>query len=350
MIAPVGPALVSLEAIQIAAERLHGAALLTPLLPFADPSRPTGGPTILLKPESLQAIGSFKIRGAYNAIASLPDERRAIGVVSHSSGNHGQGVARAARQFGIRAVIVMPSDAPAIKLSRVKADGAEVVLVGPSSEERAERAARLAKEQGLALIPSYDDAAIIAGQGTVGLEIVEQLLERPDQAGSDEPTQGSGLLVLVPVGGGGLASGVATAVKTRLPLAAVVGVEPELAADARESLAAGRIVRWEPERVGATIADGMRATSLGQLPFAHLRRYLDGVIAVREGEIARAMARAADVARLVLEPSGATALAAWLFHVEELPAADTVVCVLSGGNVDADRYAELVAEGRRAGG
>jgi len=350
MIAPVGPALVSLEAIQIAAEGLHGVALVTPLLPFTEPSGRTGGPTVMLKPESLQAIGSFKVRGAYNAIASLPDERRAVGVVSHSSGNHAQGVARAARHFGIRAVIVMPRDAPAIKLSRVRADGAEVILVGPSSEERAERAALLAREQGLALIPSYDDAAIIAGQGTLGLEIVEQLLERPDQAGSDEPTQGSGLLVLVPVGGGGLASGVATAVKTRLPLAAVLGVEPELAADARESLAAGRIVRWEPERVGATIADGMRATSLGELPFAHLRRYLDGVIAVSEIEITRAMARAADVARLVLEPSGATALAAWLFHGEELPTADTVVCVLSGGNVDPGRYAELVAEGRRAGG
>jgi threonine dehydratase len=350
MIAPVGPALVSLEAIQIAAERLHGAALITPLLPFADPSRRAGTPSILLKPESLQEIGSFKIRGAYNAIASLPDERRAIGVVSHSSGNHGQGVARAARQFGIRAVIVMPSDAAAIKLSRVRADGAEVILVGSSSEERAERAALLAREHGLALIPSYDDAAIIAGQGTVGLEIVEQIVGRPDQAGSDEPTQGAGLLVLVPVGGGGLASGVATAVKTRLPQASVVGVEPELAADARESLAAGRLVRWEPELVGATIADGMRATSLGELPFAHLRRYLDGVVAVSESEIARAMARAADVARLVLEPSGATALAAWLFHAQELPAADTVVCVLSGGNVDPDRYVELTSWGRREGG
>ncbi len=162
----------------------------------------------------------------------------------------------------------------------------------------------------------------------------------------DEVPATPGLSVLVPIGGGGLASGVSTALKALRPDAAVFGVEPELAADARESLRAGRLVRWAPERVGATIADGMRTTQIGKLPFSHLSRYLDGVVTVGEDEIAAAMARAADDARLVVEPSGATTLAAWLFHEHELPAGNRVVIVLSGGNVDPDRWAELVTQGR----
>jgi threonine dehydratase len=341
--------MVSLEDIREASARIGGVVMRTPLLRFPGPSDGRGT-EVLLKPESLQAVGSFKIRGAYNAIASLSDEQRAAGVVSHSSGNHAQGVARAARLLGVRAVIVMPSDAPELKVRRVRADGAEIVVVGPSSEERAEQAHALVRERGLTLVPPYDDPAIIAGQGTVGLEIVEQLADRPELAGGEEPSEGRGLVVLVPIGGGGLASGIAAAVKASLPQAAVLGVEPELAADARESLATGRLVRWSPDQVGRTVADGMRTTSVGKLPFLHLQALLDGVVAVSEVEIGRAMARAAREARLVLEPSGATSLAAWLFHAAELPPADTVVCVLSGGNVDPARYAQLVAEGEAAGG
>lgn len=342
------PPLVTVDGIRAAAQSLRGIALRTPLLAMGTPARPR----LLLKAESLQPVGAFKIRGAYHAIASLPADRRAAGVVSHSSGNHGQGVARAARLLGSRAVIVMPSDAAAVKVARVRADGAEVVTVGPSSEERAAVAQRLARERGLTLVPSYDDAAIIRGQGTVGLEIVEQVAEL-GLGGAEEAAcepDGSGLLVLIPVGGGGLAAGISTAVKELLPGAGVWGVEPALAADAHESLGEGRIVRWEPERVGRTIADGMRTTSLGRLPFAHLRRYLDGIVTVEESEIARAMVRAADEARLVLEPSGATALAAWLFRSERLPAPRTVIAVLSGGNVDPERYASLISWGRAEGG
>ena len=191
------------------------------------------------------------------------------------------------------------------------------------------------------LIPAYDDARIIAGQGTCGLEIVEQLAEL---GYGDIP-----FTVLVPIGGGGLASGVATAVKSLRPDAHVFGVEPEEAADAAESLREGHIVRWEAERVGRTAADGMRTSALGALTFQHLSRYADGVLTVSESDIRRAMVMAARGARLIVEPSGATTLAAWLAHETELPPGP-VVAILSGGNVDGDRYAELIAEGLAAGG
>jgi threonine dehydratase len=261
-------------------------------------------------------------------------------VVTASSGNHAQGVSRAARLLGMRAVIVMPSDAPGTKVAGVRADDAEIVFVGPSSEERAERAHAIADAEGLALIPSYDHRHIIAGQGTAGLEIAEQVTEI-----TDEP-----FTVLVPIGGGGLASGVATAVKALRPDARVFGVEPVLAADARDSLAQDRIVRWSPADTGRTAADGMRTTSLGALTFRHLRERLDGIIAVEEDEIVRAMLRAARGARLIVEPSGATSLAAWLFHADELPAGGPVVCLISGGNVDPETYREMLARGERAGG
>jgi threonine dehydratase len=250
-------------------------------------------------------------------------------------------------------VIVMPSDAPLIKVERVREDGAEIVFVGPSSEERSQRAADLARVEGLSLVAPYDDAATITGQGTVGLEIVEQLAAL-DEGGPARPdgrqAEGRPFTVLVPVGGGGIASGVAVAVKSLRPGAVVVGVEPALAADARDSLARGEIVTWPAEVVGRTIADGQRTTRIGHLPFALLRRYLDGIVTVTEDEIARAMVRASREARLVLEPSGATTLAAWLFHGDELPASGRVVCILSGGNVDPARYDELLARGVAAGG
>ena len=364
--APGEPPLVTLEAIRAAAEVIRGVVVRTPLLRFGEIIQGDrfGRTRAWLKPESLQPIGAFKLRGAYYNIAMLPPERRAAGVVAHSSGNHAQGVARAARLLGVRAVIVMPSDAPAVKVERVRADGAEIVVVGPSSEERAQRATELARSEGLSMVAPYDDAATITGQGTIGLEIVEQLAEiegldgaraEPRAAMTAEPEPGTrgepaAFTVLVPVGGGGIASGVAVAVKSLRPHAVVLGVEPELAADARDSLAQGRIVTWPAEQVGRTIADGQRTAHIGQIPFAHLRRLLDGIVTVSEDEIARAMVRASREARLVLEPSGATTLAAWLFHAGEIPATGRVVCILSGGNVDPARYEELLARGIAAGG
>ena len=316
------PALVSIEEIRAAAEVLRGVAVRTPLVPFGRPERRQW-----LKAESLQPIGAFKLRGAYVAAAALPAEARARGLITYSSGNHAQGVARAARLLGVPAVIVMPSDAPAVKRARVEADGAQVVIVGTASAERRRVAEELAAARGFAIIPPYDDRRIIAGQGTAGLEIVEDL---PDVAA-----------VVVPIGGGGLASGVAAAVKALSPSTRVVGVEPELAADARESLAAGHVVEWPAERVSRTIADGTRTQSIGALNFAHLSTLLDAVVTVSEAEIAAAVRLAAEEARLVVEPSGALPIAAMRFHAAEAGLAGLsgpIVGVVSGGNVDPDRY------------
>lgn len=316
--------LITIDEVRQAAQRLRGHVLRTPLLAFGSAS--------YVKPESLQPTGSFKLRGAYNAISRLDAERRARGVVTHSSGNHGQAVARVCRSLGIRAVIVMPSDAPQLKIRRVAEDGAEIVFVGPSHEERRDRAHGLAHDEGLTLVPSADDRHVISGQATAGLEIVEDLLEAGVEG---RPT------ILVPVGQGGLAAGVASAVKALLPEARVFGVEPALAADGRESLASGRIVRWAAEQVGRTMADGMRMESLAPLPFRHLQRHLDGILTIEEADIAHAMARAASDVRLVLEPSGATALAALIRHGAELQGGP-LVAVLSGGNVDPERYLALL--------
>lgn len=335
-------ALVGIDDIRRAARSLRGIALRTPVLPFGRPADgdPRGHPRTWLKPEMLQPIGAFKLRGAWHAVSSLAPEERARGVVAHSSGNHAQGVARAARLLGVPAVIVMPEDAPAVKVAGVRADGAQIVFVGPASDERVAMADQLARERGLVPIPAYDDPRIIAGQGTCGLEIVEQVEELGH---ASEP-----LTVLVPIGGGGLASGVATAVKALRPDARVLGVEPELAADAAESLTTGTLTHWGPDLVNRTSADGMRTGSLGRLTFRHLRARLDGVVVVSEAAIARAMARAARDARLVAEPSGATTLAAMLFAPELEGIPGHVVAILSGGNVDPVRFAELVAIGTAA--
>jgi len=321
-----GP-LVDLSQIREAAQRLAGITMRTPLVAFGPAEH-----RHWLKAESLQPIGAFKLRGAYNAIALLTADEQARGVVAHSSGNHAQGVARAARLLGVRAVVVMPSDAPAIKRARVEADGAEIVIVGPASGEREATAERLAAERGLVPIPPYDDDRIIAGQGTCGLEIAEDM---PELAA-----------VLVPIGGGGLASGVAVAVRALHPTARIVGVEPELAADARDSLAAGRIVRWDAEKVSRTIADGTRTQAIGSRNFDHLSRLLDGIVTVSEAEIAAAVRLAAEESRLVVEPSGALSIAALRFRAAEAGVdrvAGTVVAVVSGGNVDPALYRELLA-------
>jgi threonine dehydratase len=314
--------LVGIEAIRAAAAILEGVAVRTPLVGFGPPSDRR-----FLKAESLQPIGAFKIRGAYVAVSSLPPDIRARGVITYSSGNHAQGVARAARLLGVPAVVVMPSDSPAIKRERVAADGAEIVVVGTASDERRVVAERLAEERGLAVIPPFDDDRVIAGQGTVGLEIVEAL---PDVAA-----------ILVPVGGGGLASGVAAAVRALAPAARVIGVEPELAADGQASLAAGRIIAWPADQVSRTIADGTRTQALGLRTFAHLTAYLDSIVTVTEAEIAAAVRLAAEGSRLVVEPSGALSIAALAFRSAELGLEDPggpVVAVVSGGNVDPERY------------
>ena len=294
-----------------------------PLVPYGPPED-----RVLLKAESLQPIGAFKIRGAYVAIAGLAPAERDRGVITYSSGNHAQGVARAARLLGAPAVIVMPSDAPAIKRERVAADGAEIVTVGTASEERRERAEAIAAERGLAIIPPYDDDRIIAGQGTVGLEIAEDL---------------AGCRRWSSCRSAAADSRVASPWRSRrcVPGARVIGVEPELAADARESLERGEIVGWSAADVSRTIADGTRTQALGRRTFAHLRAHLDGIVTVSEAEIAAAVRLAAERSRLVAEPSGALALAAIAFRGDELGLRDLdgpVVGVISGGNVDPAQY------------
>jgi threonine dehydratase len=315
-------ALVSLAEVRAARQRVAGIAVRTPLLPcsWGDADRP-----LWLKPESLQPIGAFKIRGAVNKIASLTAAERSAGVVTHSSGNHAQAVAYAARHFGVTAVIVIPEGAPAIKLAATRALGAEVILVPPA--EREPRAAALIAEHGYTLVHPFDDPAVIAGQGTVGLEIAEDL---PDVT-----------LVLVPISGGGLISGVATAVKALCPRARVVGVEPELAADAAESLRVGTRVAWPPELTYRTVADALRVTCVGALPWRHIRAHVDDIVTVSEVEIREAVRVLAGRARLVAEPGGAVATAAYLFRRDDLPSGPTV-CVVSGGNVDPQTFTAIL--------
>jgi len=325
---PGAEPLVTLDEIRAAAQRLRGISLRTPLL-----GQSAG---VVVKPESLQPTGAFKLRGAYNALAQLPPEQLRQGVVTHSSGNHGRALAYAARLLGTRAVVVMPEDAPQIKVDGVRSEGAEIVFVGPSHEERAQRARRLAKADGLELIPSANDRRVIAGQGTIGLEIVEQLAEA-DRRGK--------LTVLVPIGQGGLAAGVCTAVKSLVPGARLIGVEPALAADGRDSLIAGEIVRWPSAKVQRTMADGLRMESVAPLAFEHMRRYMERIVTVEEDEIGRTVAHAARDLRLVLEPSGAVSLAG-LRHIAPAgrngAALDTTVAVLSGGNIDPERYSDIL--------
>ncbi|HJT72222.1 MAG TPA: threonine/serine dehydratase [Terriglobales bacterium] len=280
------------------------------------------GARLYLKPENLQPIGAFKLRGAYNKIASLTPEERARGVITYSSGNHAQGVAYAARALQTKAIIVMPRNAPAIKREATAALGAEIVFVGPSGVERQLKAEELAAKHGYVIIPPYDDKKIIAGQGTAGLEIVEDLPEVD--------------LVLVPIGGGGLISGISTAIKCSNPQAKVIGVEPELAADAQASFRAGEIVKFPAEQVLSTCADGLRSQYPGTLTFAHIRKHVDDIVTVSEEEILETVRILAENPKTVAEPSGAVAPAAWIFHRELLPASNNTVAVISGGNVDPD--------------
>jgi threonine dehydratase len=287
------------------------------------------GRALYFKPESLQPTGAFKLRGAYNKISSLSPEERRRGVIAHSSGNHAQAVAYAARALGTRAVIVMPRNAPRVKLEATTVLGAEVVPVGADSGDRVRRAGELAAEHGYVPVPPYDDEVLIAGQGTIGPEILEDLPEVET--------------VLVPVSGGGLISGIAAAIKLSRPEVRVIGVEPELAADAKASLKSGRLVEFPAEQVGRTVADGLRVRRLGETPFEHVRAFVDDIVAVAEEEIIEAMRRLALRVRLVAEPSGAVTFAAYLFHGDELSAPRRTVAVISGGNVEPHLLAEVLA-------
>ena len=333
------PALITLADIRAAHHRIAGAAIRTPLLKL-DPERLRAlgiatSADIYLKDESAQPIGSFKLRGAYNMIAQLTAEQLQRGVITYSSGNHAQGVAYAARALGAKAVIVMPESAPRIKREATLALGAEVVDVGNASSDRKRKAEELAALHGYTIVPPYDHPAIVAGQATCGVEILEQL-----------PNVG---LVISPVSGGGLLSGVATAIKlvsdangTSAPQ--VWGCEPELAADAHESFRTGKLVEWTAADTTRTLCDGLRTQSLGELNFAHILRFVDGIVTVTEAEVRRATRIILDATRIVAEPSGAVTLAAALFHAAELPPAHRIVAIVSGGNIDPALRAELEAE------
>jgi len=319
--------LVTIEEISAASARIKGIAVKTPLVraPF-----PGLRGDVWLKAESLQPIGSFKLRGAANKILQLTPEEIRRGVITYSSGNHAQGVAYAARAVGAKAVIVMPSNAPAIKRAATLALGAEIVDVGNASSERLAKAEELVREHGYVVIPPYDDEQIIAGQATCGLEIAESMTDVD--------------LVLSPVSGGGLLSGTATALKLLHPDVTVFGVEPELAADSAESFRTGKIVTWPGELTTRTMADGLRTQSLGERNFAHIQAYVDGIVTVTEAEIRAAMRAIVATVRLVPEPSGAVTTAALLFHAAELPPFGKAVALLSGGNVDPKVLAEVLTE------
>jgi threonine dehydratase len=280
---------------------------------------------LYLKPENLQPIGAFKLRGAYNKIVALSQEEKRRGVISYSSGNHAQGVAYAARALGVKAIIVMPDNAPKIKRDATAALGA--VIVGPGSDERMQKAQELAAEHGYAIVPPYNDEFIIAGQGTIGLEILEDMPEVET--------------VIVPVGGGGMASGVATAIKLSQPAVKVIGVEPELAADAQASLRSGKIMQFPAAQVSQTAADGLRTQSIGPINFEHIRRYVDDIVTVKEEEISEALRLLAKNPQTVAEPSGAVSVAGFLFHKDELPQTRRNVAVISGGNIDPATLANL---------
>lgn len=321
--------LVSADEIQRAANRLSGIALRTPLVPLR-----IGSARLLVKAESLQPTGAFKLRGAYSAISALPADQAARGVVAHSSGNHAHAVAYAAAVLGIPATVVVPTNAPMVKVAAARSNGAMIVPCEPSLSARLAAVQQLIDEHGYTSIPPFDHRDVIAGQGTVGLEIAA---DYPDVD-----------LVLCPIGGGGLISGVAAAIKAANPAALVVGVEPELAADARDSLRSGRRVAWPAEVTGRTIADALRVEQVGELPLQHMRAYLHDIVTVSDDEIRAAMRLLATGARLVAEPGGAVTVAACMFRSDQLPQARHRVAIVSGGNVDPELLADVLASPRTA--
>ncbi len=312
--------LVSLDAIRDAGRRIAPFVRRTPLVPATDDGR---FPGFWLKCENLQVAGAFKIRGAANMVRQLDADALRRGVITYSSGNHGQALACIAAELGVPAVIVMPSTAPSVKVDGARAYGADVVFAGTTSADRKREAERIRDERGLIMVPPFDHPWIIAGQGTLGLEILEDVPDATD--------------IYVPVGGGGLLSGVAAAVKRIRPSTRVIGVEPEGGAKMSRSLAAGAPVTLERT---ASIADGLLPVRPGDLTFAHVRALVDDVVTVSDDAIAAAVRWLARESHLVVEPSGAASVAAAL--ARPWPPASHVVAVVSGGNVAPDRFAELV--------
>jgi len=317
------PALVTLADLEAAALGLLSVAVRTPLLPSPELGEIAGAP-VWLKPEMLQRGGAFKFRGAYTFLARLRPEERARGVIAPSSGNHAQAVALAARAFQVPATVVMPITVTPAKRAGVERLGARIELAGTTTRDRMERAQAIAAAEGSTLVPPYDDPTIIAGQGTVGLEIAVDL---PGVRA-----------VLVPVGGGGLSAGVATAVKLRCPNARVIGVEPRGAPKLTRALAEGRPVELERTQ---SLADGLLAVRIGTLPFAHHRAYLDEVVLVDDAPLRRAVRFLLDRAKLVAEPSGAITVAALLEGI--VRPEGPIAAVLSGGNVEWDGLVALLA-------
>ena len=314
---------VSLSAIRDAASRIASIARRTPVLDVSD----LAGRPLWLKCEPQQPGGAFKIRGATNMLKRLPADALKRGVITYSSGNHGQAVALAASRLGAPAVIVMPTTAPAIKVAGVKRWNAEVVLEGTTSIDRRKRAEALADARGLTMVPPFDHEWIIEGQGTCGLEILEQVPQAT--------------VIAVPVGGGGLVSGVAAAIKHSRPDLKVVGVEPAGAAKMSASLAAGKPVTLDKT---ASIADGLMPVRPGDLTFEHVRQFVDQVVTVDDAQIARAALWLFHEAKQVVEPSGAATVAAVLWPSKDSLLADrsaTVVAILSGGNVAPETLAGL---------
>jgi threonine dehydratase len=311
-------ALVSLDEIRAAAVRVSSVARVTPLI---DVSR-QAEQSLLLKCESLQPSGAYKIRGAYNMVAQLTAEERRRGVITYSSGNHGQAMALAARELGAPAVVVMPKTASSVKVEGARSYGAEVIFEGTTSVDRRVRAEREAEARGLTMVPPFDHPWIIAGQGTAGREILEQ---RPD-VGS----------VLVPIGGGGLIAGIAAAIKLTRPEVQVIGVEPEGAAAMKASIDAGQLVTLDKTE---TIADGLMPVRPGDLTFAHVRQFVDRIVTVTDLQIIDAVLWLFSNAKIVAEPSGAATVAAALTAKPRLRG--PVVAVVSGGNIGMDKLEEL---------
>jgi threonine dehydratase len=315
--------LVSIDDIRRAAERVRPIARVTPLV---DVSAAAGRP-LFLKCESLQPGGAFKIRGAYNMVAQLTGEQRRRGVITYSSGNHGQAMALAARALGAPAVVVMPTTAPAIKVEGAKSFGAEVIFAGTTSVQRRERAEQEAAKRGLTMVPPFDHEWIIAGQGTAGLEILEQ---RADVAA-----------ILVPIGGGGLVAGVAAAVKQTRPDVKVIGVEPAGAAAMKASVDAGHAVTLPKTE---SVADGLMPVRPGDITFAHVQKFVDDVITVDDGEIVDAVLWLFEKAKIVAEPSGAATVAAALSGRARVDG--PLVAIISGGNISMEKLEELRATRR----
>ena len=319
-------ALVSLAEIQAAAATIQGVAVRTPLLPVPDLSPAT--PDIWVKPEMLQRGGAFKFRGAYTYLSRLSPDALARGVIAPSSGNHAQAVALAARLLGAPAVVVMPTTVTEAKRAGAARLGARVVLAGTTTAHRMDRAVEIAREEGLTLVPPYDDPTIIAGQGTAGLEIVADM---PDVS-----------LVLVPVGGGGLSAGVAAAVKQLAPEARVVGVEPAGAPKLTRARTAGAPVRLESTH---SMADGLMAVEIGTLPFAHHQAYMDDVVTVDDAALRDAVRYLLDRVKIVAEPSGAITVAALREGLVRPAPEGKTVAVLSGGNIEWNDLQKLLANG-----